>query len=151
MNQSNHWPLGITLIYVLFVLLLIAFLVFSGFQQVDLVTEDYYDQEIIYQKQINRIDRAQSLSEPVNWVYDKEKGALTVQFPPEFDPIKVRGNILFFRPSDAKQDKLVTLKLSSAGTQLINTKNLMPGYWKIKAFWQVEKIEYYKEGVLIIE
>jgi hypothetical protein len=150
MNRSKQWPMGIAIIYAIFVLLLVAFAVFSRFQSVDLVTEDYYDQEIQYQQQINRIDLAQSLSQPVNWMYNKQNGSLTVQFPPEIDPIKVKGKILFFRPSDAKQDKLVALNLSSDGTQLISTKNLTPGYWKIKIFWQIDKNEYYKEGILVV-
>jgi hypothetical protein len=150
MNQSKQWPMGIAIIYVIFVLLLVAFAVFSRFQSVDLVTEDYYNQEIKYQQQINRIERARSLPEPVNWIYDKQKGALTVQFPPQFDPLKVKGNVLFFRPSDAKQDKLVALNLSTNGTQLISTENLIPGFWKIKIFWKVENNEYYNEGVLVV-
>ena len=150
MNRSKQWPMGIAIIYAIFVLLLVAFAVFSRFQSVDLVTEDYYDQEIQYQQQINRIDLAQSLSQPVNWMYNKQNGSLTVQFPPEIDPIKVKGNILFYRPSDAKQDKLVALNLSSDGTQLISTKNMTPGYWKIKIFWQIDKNEYYKEGILVV-
>lgn len=151
MNYSKQWPIGIAIIYIFFVLLLVAFIVFSRFQRVDLVTEDYYDQEIKYQQQINRIERAQSLSEPLNWIYDKKETLLTVQFPSEIDPVKVRGNILFFRPSDAKQDKLVALNLSSDGTQIISTANLTSGYWKIKFFWQIENDEYYKEGILVVE
>ena len=151
MDYSKQWPVGIAIIYVFFVLLLVAFIIFSRFQRVDLVTEDYYDQEIKYQQQINRIERAQSLSEPLRWIYNKQEESLTVQFPPEFDPIKVRGNILFFRPSDAKQDKLVALNLLSDGTQLISTENLTTGYWKIKFFWQIENNDYYKEGILVVE
>jgi len=151
MNHSKRWPIGIASIYIFFVFLLVAFVVFSRFQQVDLVAEDYYDQEIKYQQQINRINRAQSLSEPVNWVYDSNKRTLVVNFPPDFEPNQVRGQILFFRPSDAKQDKLITLNLSSSGTQTISTGNLTSGFWKLKIFWHIDKIDYYKEGNLLIE
>jgi hypothetical protein len=151
MNRSNHWPVGIVIIYSSFSLALVAFLIYSRYQQVDLVTEDYYDQEIKYQQQINRIDRTRSLSEPVNWIFEKKKKSLMIKFPADFDPGQVRGNILFFRPSDAKQDKLVALNLSSEGTQFINTKNLLPGFWKIKISWHVEKNEYYEEGILVVE
>lgn len=151
MNSSNRWPIAIIIIYSVFVLLLAAFVIFSRFQQVDLVIEDYYDQEIKYQQQINRIDRTQSLSEPVNWIYDKNNGTVNVKFPSDFDPNQVSGNLLFFRPSDAKQDKLVALNLSADGTQLISTDNLTPGYWKIKIFWQAQKSDYYKEGILVVE
>jgi hypothetical protein len=151
MNRSKLWPIGIAIIYTVFVLVLVAFVIFSRFHNVDLVTEDYYDQEIKYQEQINRIDRAQSLPEPVNWIYDNKKSTVNVNFPPDFKPNQVRGNILFFRPSDAKQDKLVALNLSADGTQQISTKNLTPGFWKIKVFWHVMKNEYYKEGILVVE
>ena len=151
MNGSKQWPVGIAIIYTSFVLLLIAFVIFSRYQQVDLVTEDYYDQEIKYQQQINRINRTQSLSQPVNWIFDKNKRSLTLIFPADFDPGQVHGNILFFRPSDAKQDKLVALNLSSNGTQIISTENLTPGFWKLKIFWHVDKNDYYKEGILIIK
>lgn len=151
MNFSKGWPLGIAITYIAFVLILVALIIFSRTQQVDLVAEDYYDREIKYQQQINRIDRAKSLSEPLNWIHDKEKRVLIVQFPSELNPDQVRGNILFFRPSDAKQDRLVALNLSADGTQQISTKNLTRGLWKIKVFWHLKKIEYYKEGILIIQ
>jgi len=151
MNRSKQWPVGIAIIYTSFVLILVAFVIYSRYQQVDLVTDDYYDQEIKYQQQINRIDRARSLSEPVNWIFEKKNKSLMIRFPTEFDPGQVRGNILFFRPSDAKQDKLVALNLSSDGTQLISTENLTPGFWKIKIFWYVDKKDYYKEGILVVE
>jgi hypothetical protein len=150
-KKLESWPVGIAVIYLLFVSLLIAFVIFSRFQQVDLVTEDYYEQELKYQQQIDRTNRAQALSKPVDWKYNVNKDYLLVEFPKEIDPMKVKGHILFFRPSDAKQDKLTALNLTSENTQTINTKNLSSGFWKLKIFWQVENIEYYKEGNLVID
>jgi hypothetical protein len=151
MNYSRWWPLGIAIIYIAFVLILVALIIFSRFQRVDLVTEDYYDREIKYQQQINRIDRAQSLSEPVHWIHDNKKRVVIVNFPPDFNPDQIQGNILFFRPSDAKQDRVVAVNLSADGTQQISTQNLTPGLWKLKVFWHVNKIEYYEEGILIVQ
>jgi hypothetical protein len=150
-KKIKSWPLGIAIIYLSFVFLLIAFGIYSRFQQVDLVTEDYYEQELKYQQQINRINRAQSLSEPVNWKHDNYNDRLLLKFPKEIDPLKVKGHILFFRPSDAKQDKLTALNLTSENTQTINTKTLSSGFWKLKIFWQIDNIEYYKEGNLVID
>ena len=151
MKSSKSWPVGIAIIYISFVLLLIAFVIFSSFQQVDLVTDDYYAEELKYQQQINRMNRAQSLSEPVNWTYNNKDNSLLLKFHAEIDPHKVKGNILFFRPSDAKQDKLIALNLSSENTQIIHTKNLSSGFWKLKIFWKVDKTEYYKEGNMVVK
>ena len=151
MKSSKSWPVGIAIIYISFVLLLIAFVIFSSFQQVELVTDDYYAEELKYQQQINRMNRAQSLSEPVNWTYNNKDNYLLLKFPAEIDPHKVQGNILFFRPSDAKQDKLIALNLSSENTQIIHTENLSSGLWKLKIFWKVDKTEYYIEGNMVVK
>ena len=151
MDYSKLWPLGITIIYISFVLFLFVFVFYSGSQQVDLVTDNYYEQELKYQQQINRIERAQSLSQPVEWTHETKKRSLMIQFPSDIDHGRVQGNIWFFRPSDAKQDKMVVLNLSSDGTQFISTKNMSPGYWKLKIFWHINNNEYYKEDVLVIE
>jgi hypothetical protein len=151
MTHFKQWPAGIAIIYSSFVLVLVSFVIYSRYQQVDLVNDDYYDQEMNYQQQISRIGRTQSFSQPVNWILMNKKKSLMIQFSSDFDPTLLRGTILFFRPSDAKQDKLVVLNLSSDGNQLISTKNMTPGLWKLKIFWQINNSEYYKEGVLVLE
>jgi hypothetical protein len=150
MDKSSHWPLGIAIIYISFVVILIAFVIFSTYHKVDLVTMDYYEQEIKYQQQIDRINRADSLSTPVTWHHDKGQRLVTIQFPMELKAIDVEGNILFFRPSDAKQDKLMALRLSLKNIQTISTQHLIPGLWKLKIFWQIDEKDFYTEGILVI-
>jgi hypothetical protein len=151
MKKLNRWPLGITVIYVLFVLIMVAMVIFSRHEQINLVTKDYYEQELKYQLQIDRIERAKSLSNPIRWLYDKDKKLIKIQFPDIPEPELINGNILFFRPSDAQQDKQIALKLSSDGSQIVSTKHLAPGYWKLKIFWQSDQTDYYDEGPLVIQ
>ncbi len=150
MDRKSHWPIVISIIYISFMSVFIGIVIFSTFNKVDLVTEDYYEQEIKYQQQIDRISRTNSLSVPVNWYYDKNKRQIKIQFPEEINFKDVEGNILFFRPSDAKQDKVIALRLSSENSQTISTQHLVPGLWKLKIFWQVMQTEFYTEGTLII-
>ena len=150
MKDIKSWPVGIAIVYISFVSLLVTFVIFSSFQKVDLVTENYYEEELKYQQQIERMKLAESLSKPINWIYDKSNKFLTIKFPDELDPIKIQGTILFFRPSDAKKDKLVALNVNSDNMQKISTQNLSAGLWKLKIFWQVDQNEYYKEGTLVI-
>ncbi len=151
MKKSSRWPVGIASIYIFFVLVLISFVIFSGFERVDLVTEDYYEKEIKYQKQIDRINRAESLSSPVNWNYDKNSQLLKVQFPEELTPQQIEGNILIFRPSDANEDKMIPLNLSPDGSQIVSTRQLKKGFWKLKIYWKIDDSDYYKEGPLVIQ
>jgi len=150
MKKYRSWPAGIAIIYILFVVILLALVIFSSYHSVDLVAKDYYEQEIKYQQQIDRINRADSLSAPVSWHHDKEQRLVTIQFPMELIADDVEGNILFFRPSDAKQDKLMAIRLSSKNIQTISTQHLIPGLWKLKIFWQIDQKDFYAEGILVI-
>jgi hypothetical protein len=151
MSKYGRWPLTIAVFYTIFVLTLVVFVIYSRYQTVDLVTDDYYQQELIYQQQIDRIIRTESLSNPVSWTHNEQQKLLNLRFSPELDVEQIQGRILFFRPSDALQDKLIAINLSSAGDQTISTQQLVPGFWKIKIFWQLGENEFYKEGVLIIK
>jgi len=151
MKKSNHWPFGIAFIYIAFVIILIGLVIFSQYQKADLVTENYYEKEIRYQQQINRIQRTESLSSPIHWTHDQSNKQLTIQFPEEMKLKTIKGQILFFRPSDAQQDKIIALHLSPEGTQTISTEHLSQGYWKLKIFWQINDQDFYKESPLIIK
>ena len=150
MNKNSHWPIGIAIIYISFMVILIALVIFSSFNKVDMVTEDYYEQEIKYQQQIDRINRTSLLSTPVSWQYDKNNRQVMIQFPDEINSKEVEGQILFFRPSDASQDKVIALRLSSKNIQTISTQHLVSGLWKLKIFWQVNRKDFYTEGTLVI-
>ena len=138
-------------IYILFILALVAIVIFSQFQNVDLVTKDYYAQELLYQNQIERIQRSKSLSDPVTWKYDRYDRLLRINFPPNLDPGLIHGNVLLFRPSDARMDRRIDIKLFADGSQTVSTKHLSLGLWKLKIFWQLNQSDYYEEGIVVIQ
>jgi hypothetical protein len=148
--KKSRWPIGIAIIYIAFMIILIGMVIFSTFNKVDLVTENYYEEEIKYQQQIDRINRTNSLSTPVSWTHNKIKKQVIIQFPEELNSKDIEGSILFFRPSDASQDKIIALRLSSENLQTISTQHLIPGLWKLKIFWQINQKDYYSEGTLVI-
>jgi hypothetical protein len=150
MKKSTRWPLTIAAVYILFILALVAIVIFSQFQSVDLVSKDYYTQEIMYQNQIERIQRSKSLPDPVTWKYDSYNALLRINFPTHLDPGLIHGNILLFRPSDARLDRTIDIKLLSDGSQMISTKHLSSGLWKLKIFWQHTQNDYYEEGIVVI-
>lgn len=150
MGNASRWPVGIAATYIAFVIIVIGIVIFSTYHKVDLVSEDYYEQEIKYQQQIDRINRTRALSKSVEWHYDKQLRLLTLHFPEELESRRVQGQVLFFRPSDARQDNLIELQLTSGNTQIINTQHLIPGLWKLKIFWKVNDRDYYTEGTLVI-
>jgi hypothetical protein len=149
-SLSNRWPAALVIFYTLFIIVTLSIVVFSTFQRIDLVAEDYYEREIRYQQQIERMQRADSLSAPVSWNYNRTEKSVTVRFPLEVTAREIKGNLLFFRPSDARHDRVISLQLSGGNSQTVSTTQLLPGLWKIKIFWEFNQKEYYTEGLLII-
>jgi len=62
----------------------------------------------------------------------------------------ISGRILFFRPSDAKQDRIIPIKPAEDNQQKIDAKNLSKGFWGVKIFWTVNGVEYYDEETFIV-
>lgn len=150
-KKSSLWPVGIFSFYSLFVLALLAFIGFSRFHKMDLVTKNYYEEELKYQEHIDRQARAGALSQALAFQYDKAWKKISLTFPPEIDPATISGTVFFFRPSDARQDLKIPIAVSQNGRQTIDVGTLAKGYWRVKIFWNVDDVEYYNEEILIIE
>jgi hypothetical protein len=152
MNKKNKsWPIGLTIVFILFFLYLIGFITLSQMNHPDLVTEDYYEEEVAYQDQIERIERSKALSQSIKLNHNTVKQTIELQFPPDLNTESISGSIIFFRPSDAKQDQIHPIRLTTEGKQVIDIKKLSAGMWRVKIFWQTGGEEYYDEIVLAID
>ncbi len=117
-------------------------------QNIDLVSANYYDQEIQYQKQINRLSNSSDLQTKVAVVVGI--GVVTIQFPDTFENSKLTGKIAFFKPDNAANDFEVTLKLNEKLTQQISTEKLPSGRWNIKISYVDGVKEYYSEEKILL-
>ncbi len=116
----------------------------------DLVTDNYYEEELAYQDQIDRMERSKKFSQGISLNHDIQKKIVELQFPSELDPNIINGSILFFRPSDAQQDQLHPIQLNDKGMQILDVKHLAKGKWRIKIFWQMDDEEYYQEKEFVM-
>lgn len=139
-----NWGHGIAIFFTCFVGFML-FLVVKSFQQnIDLVTENYYEQELQYQHQIEKIMNTQQLEETVKITTEKE--GIQLSFPRLSAAIE--GQVQIFRPSDARFDLLEDLLPDSQNQQLIATGSLPPGFYRIKINWQSAGKDYYTEETL---
>ena len=145
------WPLGIAIIYGLFVIVLLIYVVFTTYNTVDLVTEDYYAKELKYQEHIDRKSRTGTLKEGVVWNYSEESQTIHLRFPATIDPVQISGKIVFFRPSDAQLDNTISINPDINGLQTLDVSNLKQGMWRIKIFWKINVTEYYNDGTVYIK
>lgn len=143
-----HWGTRIFLIYGLFVAGVLAMVIYFMNQDVDLITEDYYKDEIKYQERIDKISRTKELSEDISFIFDGRN--LKLKYPGAFSPVNIKGNVLFYRPSDLKEDVMLDVKPDTAGLQAIDVSGLKKGMWKVQVDWMVNNTSYYSESIINI-
>ncbi len=143
------WPTGIVLALSAFIIFILSFVFKATFlPEYDhhLVSDDYYKDEMNYQQEIDKLNKAATLNEDVTLT--KVTEGLLIKFPAEFNPEKIAGTISFQRPSNEKIDFQLPIKLTSAD-YLISDDNLVQGIWNVKIEWTVNSNTYlFKEKLM---
>lgn len=141
-----NWGNGIAFVYIAFVVL-VGFMVYLTFgEKWDLVSEDYYEQEIKYQDKIDQ--KSAAIADEIKPQLSIDGKQLVVKIPTDEAMAQLSGTIHFFRPSDASKDFQMTL----SGEQLekIALDRFSKGKYTAKIEWEINGKKYYNEQTLII-
>jgi hypothetical protein len=144
----KSWGIRILTLYLGFVALIGCMVGLTMSQKVELVSQDYYQQEILYQKKMNRLSAAKSLRNPLTWKI--EKGKIEIKFPQQFDNKPVQGIITIYRPSDSRLDQTIKFRQETCNGMNIPIKPLINGLYKLDIQWEMEKREYESEAIITI-
>lgn len=143
------WSVKITILYLGFVAMILTLVFMCMNQSVDLVSKDYYAQELVYQKRIDATNNEKKLAETVQYEINQDR--ITIKFPSELHANgNVNGKILFYRPSDPKLDVEFPITLDATGKQVISSGRLKKGVYKMQLSWISGSTEYFKEEVIFI-
>lgn len=128
----------------------LTFALFAGFvgfmvyrmhrERIDLVRDDYYQTEMVYQKQIDRMTNARH-EKPMNMTYQASTRQLAVALPATLR----RGEIHFYRPADRQLDFVVRIPAVHKSQQVVSTANVAKGYWRVQFTWSDGQHGYYTE------
>ncbi|NEM98912.1 FixH family protein [Pontibacter burrus] len=147
-NKSfTLWPYAIVFCMVCFMAYIAMFVYKAMNQDVDLVSKDYYEQEIKYQDQIERVRRTQALGD-VMLNYRAEEKSILLQLPATYQGMNVTGTVTLFRPSDDKLDKQIPLQLGRDQSQLLEVGDLESGLWKVRVKFSANNEDYYTEKTI---
>ena len=116
----------------------------------DLVSPDYYEQELRYQTQIERLERSRALGFSVSVNYEERLKGIRIAFPSGQFKRRLTGEIQLYRPSSAKLDRNLKLDLDATGAQFIDTAGLQPGLWKVRLTWKDPQNNYYTEQPVVV-
>ncbi len=145
------WGWKIFFLYTGFVLLTLGVVIYTMTQKVELVTDEYYKEEIAYQQQIERMKNARNLKNPVKVEYQPESATVVFTFPREHIGRGLNGTVWFYRPSDTTEDRKLKISPDDMGVQVLNVRQLPTGFWLVKVSWASGGKEYYVQKELMLQ
>lgn len=142
------WGTGITITIVIFMAAVISLVIYAHTLDVNLVADNYYEQEIKHQSMIDKKMRAQKLSKQIKTVIEGDN--IVVTFPDLFKYYEIGGTISLYRPSDRREDLLWNIDLNTELVQRIPSGTLSPGLWRLKVDWTARDSAYFNEKIIMI-
>lgn len=142
-----NWGYKITLVYLVFVAGILYLVMQANKHDVDLVTQDYYGEELRYQEKIDQRSRADALSGPVR--YTLADKAIHIRFPGEFTGKEITGEVLLYYPADSRRDVRSPIR-TSANAMTLQIPDTRSGMHILQVTWTSEQQTYYFEENLFI-
>ena len=137
----------IVILYLSFVSLIASLVILCYKQDVDLVSNDYYGQEIRFQEKIDATNNEKRSENSIN--HDVLENGIVLTADSVLLSKDFNGTITLFRPSDSKMDVQYTMNFVNH-QQVIESKSLKRGVYKLQLSWVSKQISYFKEEVVFI-
>lgn len=139
------WGYKILFGYTVFVAGIVFLVVKASSQKFDLVTKDYYEEELKYQDIIDQSANTANLSAPL--IVDQTATEVRIALPPEMKGKKKSINFYLYCAADAKRD--LRKKFEITENEILQPlPAAMSGMYELKLSWRVEGVYYYFEKKL---
>lgn len=140
-----NWGRKLMLVFIAFAGLMI-FLVYKAMHtHYDLVSKNYYQDELRYQDKIDGIRNAAGIT-PV--AVTETGGMWTIQFPAEVNKEDIHGEAWFYAVTDASRDVKMAIQPDANGRQQIPASVLKKGNYTLKLSWESASKHYYSEHLI---
>ncbi len=139
------WGWKIGGLYGVFVVLIIGLVVASSRQKIDLVSKDYYKDEIAYQGVLDASKNQANLAGEVS--VHANANEVIIDFPAEFSKSDLKGNVNFY--SAANQDWDKNFSITTSNNQLVIPRaGLMKTTYTVKVRYNANGQNFYYEAEL---
>ena len=146
MNNFN-WGKALFTAIVIFIIAVLGMVGYLLSLNFDMVSNDHYQEAVTYQRQIDRMQHARAMEEPVE--IELVGGKIEIRFPRKMASGNPEGSVVLYRPDNSSLDRRMKLSLSD-GIQHIDARRLRQGKWLIKLNWQTDGRQYFKEKTIFI-
>lgn len=141
MKLGWGWKIGI--LYGVFVAGISVLVIKANNQSFDLVSKNYYDAELVYQKTIDAGKNQAALSEPLAVHADGTK--VTIDFPAEFKDKQITGSVQFYSPVNSEWDQNFKLEPQN-NSAVVSRDHLRNTRYTVKISCTVDGKSYYQES-----
>ncbi|WP_299116696.1 FixH family protein [uncultured Winogradskyella sp.] len=143
------WGTAIVIAFTCFIAFIMYFVISMSTDKKynhDLVVEDYYQQELKFQKDIDKEENSKALRVDISW--QKTHEGIVIKFPENLNIKNIEGIVFLYRPSNKHLDFEIPISLSNHNL-LIPDKRLLDGRWNLKIDWTYNKNAYlFKEEIV---
>jgi len=145
-----NWGTGIVIAFILFIGFILFFVIKASTQKkynYDLVSQEYYKDELNYQSEIDKLNNTKKLK--IKITATKTNDGIEITFPKNYLTENINGKVSLYRPSNQSLDFDIPFVLSERTTLLIPDNKLVGGRWDIYLTWQKDGKEYaYKKAMV---
>ncbi len=142
-----NWGYKIILVFAVFITGILYLVVSSFSENTDLVTTDYYEQELQYQSTIDATERANVLSEKV--ICSVNDDTMFITFPAEMKNIKINADVWLYFIADKKKDLKKTIE-TTEGKIFLPLTAANKGLHDVKINWVAgDKTYYYEQKIFL--
>ncbi|WP_306643665.1 FixH family protein [Sanyastnella coralliicola] len=135
------WGHGITLFIIGFIIFM-SYLTIQAFSvDFDLVAENYYEQELAYQEQLDRMQNLANAGIEPEVIIDHQQVAVVLND----DNTLTSGKIKLYSPASKLGDREAEWTNEVAGTFGLPTTGLNPGWYEVQVHWEMNGTNYYFE------
>lgn len=142
MFKNFSWGHGVAIAlgsFIIFILFLI-FVFSRGMQNSELISENYYQDELAYQDVIDAKNNADLLAEKP--VFAQNSQGITITFPQSVAPENMKAEFDLFRTDDSNLDVHKEITLNSQKKFTIPRNVILAGSYTLKLKWQKDKKPY---------
>ncbi|WGH27984.1 MAG: FixH family protein [Candidatus Bostrichicola ureolyticus] len=123
-----------------FIIFIIYIAFFKSNITSELISDNYYEEEMKYQEIIDECKNTANLSQKIN--IKTISNGIKICFPEIFNFKNTKGNIILLRPSNKKLDSYQLLKLNSQRETLIPANILKTGFYQLILRWNSNGKKY---------
>lgn len=142
------WGYWVVIVLIVFFIGLGTMVYIASQQNNDMLDDNYYEKEMVYQDVIDAKNNLTSLNDSVQ--VSVQDSLVRIRIPLQASKNVTNGNIQFLRPADKTKDTTVLLVPNTDGLQWMARTAFIKGLYHIRAKWVSNGVNYFDERNIII-